>query len=150
MRQLHVVGLTDDGGHLLLAARAGAAKGTHRIEVDERLRAALRGSLPPPGHAAAESALSPKEIQARLRGGETPEQVARVAGVPVARVLRYAEPVLAERRRVVDEARAATMIRPRRGASLRPLGDAVDEHLAATAGLRPDTVDWSARRRDDG
>jgi hypothetical protein len=118
--------------------------------VDERLRAALRGDLPPPGSAAIESALSPREIQARLRAGATPEQVARAAGVPVVRVLRYAGPVLSERARVLEEAQAALMNRPRRGQSTVPLGDAVTAHLAATSGLRPETVEWSTFRRADG
>ena len=151
MRDLYVVAISDDGGHLVLAARPDAVKGSHRVPVDDRLRAALRGTLPAPGTSrAVESALSPKEIQARLRAGETPEQVARIAGVPVTRVLRYAGPVMSERARMVDEARAATMTKARGGPSALPLGEAVDRHLAGTAGLKTETVDWAARRRDDG
>ncbi len=148
MRDLVVLALSDDGTSLLLAARPDAARPTHRLPVDDRLHAALRGSLPAP--AQRPSALSPREIQARLRAGESPEQVARVAGVPVARVLRYADPVLAERARMVDEARAARTTRQRSGASVLPVGEAVDRHLAETSGLRPESVEWTARRRDDG
>lgn len=151
MRELYVVAVTSDGGHLVLASRPDAAKGSHVLAVDARLQAALRGTLPAPGTAGAvESALSPKEVQARLRAGETPEQVAKIAGVPVTRVLRYAGPVMSERARMVDEAREAIMAKARAGASAVPMGAAADLHLAETPGLKADTVDWTARRRDDG
>ncbi|HET7406555.1 MAG TPA: septation protein SepH [Mycobacteriales bacterium] len=151
MRELYIVAITNDGAQLVLAASPDAVKGSHVLPVDARLQAALRGTLPAPGStSAAESALSPKEIQARLRAGETPEQVAKIAGVPVARVLRYAGPVMSERARMVDEARDAVMTKARAGASAVPVGAAADLHLAETPGLKADTVDWTARRRDDG
>jgi len=151
VRELYIVAITNDGAQLVLAASPDAVKGSHVLPVDARLQAALRGTLPAPGStSAAESALSPKEIQARLRAGETPEQVAKIAGVPVARVLRYAGPVMSERARMVDEARDAVMTKARAGASAVPVGAAADLHLAETPGLKADTVDWTARRRDDG
>lgn len=151
VRDLFVIAVSDDGGHILLASRGDAARPTHRLPVDNRLRAALRGTLPPPGGTqAAESALTPREIQARLRAGETPEEVARIAGVPVTRVLRYAGPVISERERVVDEARAAVLTRPRHGPSAHRLGESIDLHLAATPGLRAESVEWGAHRREDG
>lgn len=151
VRDLFVIAVSDDGAHLLLAARPDAAKPSHRIANDGRLRAALHGTLPPPGTVQpAESALSPREIQARLRAGETAEEVARIAGVPVTRVLRYAGPVVSERDRMVDEARRAVLTRPRHGPSAHPLGESVDLRLAATSGLRAESVVWGAYRREDG
>lgn len=150
MRQLHVLGVTDDGTTLLLGTSDDATRASHRLPLDDRLRAAVRGQLPPPGADRAESALSPKEMQSRLRAGDTPEQVAKAAGVPVARVLPYAAPVIAERQRVVDEARAAVLHRNRGPDGQRPLGDTVDAHLAEVSGLRGDSVEWTARRRADG
>jgi len=147
VRDLRVLGVTADGEHVLLGA--GAGRPSHRLAVDERLRAAIRGELGPPGESAAESALTPREIQARLRAGGSPEEIARAAGVPVTRVLRYAGPVLSERERVLDEAWAARMARARRGLSARPLGEAVATHLGAVSGLRAETIQWRAWRRDD-
>src|SRR4051812_36418123 len=149
VRELHVVGVSDDGASLLLGT-ADNGRVTHRVPLDDRLRAAVRGQLSPPGADRVESALPPREIQARLRAGETPEAVAKAAGVPLARVLPYAAPVLAERQRVVDEARAVPVSPPRGPKASRPLGEAVDAKLADVAGLKPDTVEWSARRRPDG
>jgi hypothetical protein len=147
---MHVVAVSDDGDYLLLATRADATRGSVRVPIDDRLRDAARGALVTPQQAGAQSRLTPKDMQARLRAGESPAQVARIAGVPVSRVEPYAAPVLAERSRVIDQARAATMVRARQGRSVVPLGEAVDTHLASTPYLKPDSVDWSARRSDDG
>ena len=65
MRQLHVLGVSDDGQALLLGPSAG--KASHRLPLDEKLRAAVRGQLSAVGVDRAESALTPKEMQARMR-----------------------------------------------------------------------------------
>ena len=148
MRQLHVLGVSDDGQALLLGPSAG--KASHRLRLDDKLRAAVRGQLSAVGVERAESALTPKEMQARLREGATPEEVAKEAQVPVARVLPYAAPVIAERERIVEQARAAVLHRARGANGQRPLGEVVDAHLGDTAGLKPETVEWTARRRRDG
>lgn len=148
MRQLHVLGVSDDGQALLLGPTAG--KASHRLPLDDKLRAAVRGQLSAVGVERAESALTPKEMQARMREGATPEEVAKEAQVPVARVLPYAAPVIAERERIVEQARAAVLHRSRGPNGQRPLGEVVDAHLGETAGLKPETVEWTARRRRDG
>jgi len=148
VRQLHVLGVSDDGHALLLGPTAG--KASHRLPLDDKLRAAVRGQLSAVGVDRAESALSPKEMQARMREGATPEEVAKEAQVPVARVLPYAAPVIAERERIVQQARAAMLHRSRGPNGQRPLGDVVDAHLGDTAGLKAETVEWTARRRRDG
>ena len=148
MRQLHVLGVSDDGKALLLGPSAG--KASHRLPLDDKLRAAVRGQLSAAGVERAESALSPKEMQARMREGATPEEVAKEAQVPVARVLPYAAPVIAERERIVEQARASVLHRSRGPNGQRPLGEVVDAHLGDTAGLKTESVEWSARRRRDG
>ncbi len=96
MRELHVVATSEDGRHVVLATRRNASTGQYRVAVDDRLAAALRGEAPAPD-VAPSAPLSPRDIQRRLRAGESVEQIARSAGVPVERVERYAGPVLAER-----------------------------------------------------
>lgn len=149
MRQLHVLGVSDDGDTLLLGTSA-QGKVTHRLALDGRLRQAVRGQLTAPGADRAESVLSPKEIQARLRAGATPDEVAKIARVPVARVLPYFAPVEAERERIVEEARAAVLHRNRGPQPTQPLGELVDARLREVAGLKDDSVVWTARRRADG
>jgi hypothetical protein len=148
VRQLHVLGVSDDGEALLLGPSAG--KASHRLRLDDKLRAAVRGQLSAVGVERAESALSPKEMQSRLREGASPEEVAKEAQVPVARVLPYAAPVIAERERIVEQARAAVLHRSRGPNGQRPLGEVVDVHLNDAAGLKPESVEWTARRRRDG
>ena len=58
-----------------------------------------------------ESTLRPKDIQARIRSGETPEAVAQVAGTSVDKVMPYATPVLAERAHVAQRAQRASIRR---------------------------------------
>ena len=149
MRQLHVLGVSDDGDILLLGTSA-TGKITHRLALDARLRQAVRGQLAAPGADRAESVLSPKEIQARLRAGATPDEVAKIARVPVARVLPYFAPVEAERERIVEEARQAVLHRNRGPQPTQPLGGIVDARLREVAGLKDDSVAWTARRRADG
>jgi len=148
VRQLEVVAVSDDGTHVLLASTQGATKPTHAVRIDGRLNAAVRGTLNDADRR--ESALSPKEIQARLRAGEQVEAVAKLANVPISRVMRYAGPVLSERERIVEQARGAVLQRPRGATGGGPLGPMVDKRVAAVAGLREDTVGWTARRRGDG
>jgi hypothetical protein len=149
VRELHVVAVSEDGRHVVLAARKGATKGEFRVPLDERLSAAVRGDLPRPGEAEP-AVVTPKEIQSRLRAGESPEEIAASAGVPVSKIERYAGPVLSERERVLDQARAGFVTRSRLGESSLPLGEAVARHLSETTGVRLETVSWSTRREESG
>src|SRR3712207_8261252 len=71
--------------------------------------------------------LSPRDIQARIRSGESAEEVARIAGVPVDRVLRYAGPVLQERAMLAQHARRTRL---KTSDSGQPLAEVVDSRLS--------------------
>ena len=141
---MRLLGLSEDRKHMLLT---GPETGTVMLPVDDRVRAAVLGDSDRLATLAVklESALSPREIQARFRAGETAEDVALAAGVPVDRVRWLEGPVRDERVHIVDEARAAI----ERGAEPIPLGERVDERLARE-GADPTTVEWDSWRRDDG
>jgi hypothetical protein len=147
VRQLEVVSLSDDGNHVLLASTEDG-RVTHQLRIDNRLVAAINGELDDEDEHR-ESELSPKEIQSRLRAGDSVEQVAKAARIPVSRIMIYATPVISERDRIVDQARAAKLIRPRGPESTASLGNVVTKHLTEIAGLRPETIEWSAKRRED-
>jgi hypothetical protein len=106
MAELRLVGIDDDGQHLLLTDDSGEQ---HTVAIDERLRAAVNGHLSRLGQLtmALESRISPREIQDRIRAGESAEHVAMSAGVPLERVLRFVGPVLREREHVADQAKRA-------------------------------------------
>ena len=151
MRELHVIAVSEDGRHVLLAGTRGATSGGFRVALDDRLAAALRGDLPRPGEVAPHvSELTPKQIQARLRTGEPAESIAASAGVPVARVERFSGPVEGEMARMIDAARAAFLVRGRLGRSAAPLGQTVDAAIQAAPSLRPDSVEWSTLREESG
>jgi hypothetical protein len=156
VRELHVVAVSSDGKHLVLSPSKGSLKGSYLLAISPRLRKAVKGELrrpdeePVPVPPPAESALSPAEIQTRLRAGQSPERVARAAGVPVERVTRFYGPVLSERARIIDEVRSAVLTRARRGPSAAPLGDSVRANLMTRKATLPEEAAWDALRRSDG
>jgi hypothetical protein len=151
MRSLRLVALSDDGKHLVLAADPSDSMDDDgepfELAIDERLRAALRAdgpkqTAPDPGND-----LSPRVIQARIRAGETPEQVAHASGTRVERIMRFAYPVLQERARVAEQAREAR-VRLSEGTPSVPLEQFMSERLRLL-GADLDAVRWDAHRSED-
>jgi hypothetical protein len=151
MAHLTLAGVSDDGKRLLLVSDAGVE---FTLDIDARLRAALRGEHARLGQLEIkmDSALRPRDIQARIRAGETPEAVAQAAQTSVDKIMAFAAPVLAERQHVADRAQRSSVRRGEGGQAAggaRTLGDAVTAHLRAH-NIDPDSVDWDAWRREDG
>ena len=149
MVHLTVAGLSKDGRRLLLVSDAGVE---FTVDVDARLRAALAGDHARLGQLeiTMDSTLRPRDIQARIRAGESAEAVAQAAGTSVEKVMPYAAPVLAERAHVAERAQRAS-VRRRSGdtAGARTLGEAIGRHLRGR-NVDPDSVEWDAWRREDG
>jgi hypothetical protein len=150
MAHLTLAGVSDDGKRLLLVSDAGDE---YTVDIDPRLRAALRGEHARIGQLEIQmdSQLRPRDIQARIRAGETPEAVAQAAQTTVDRIMAFAAPVLAERQHVADRAQRSS-VRRRTGdgsGGARMLGDAVSGHLRAL-NIDPATIEWDAWRREDG
>ncbi|MFW0774938.1 septation protein SepH [Paenarthrobacter nitroguajacolicus] len=157
MQDLRLVGVHDDGGHLLLSGPGGAM---FQLPIDEALRAAASRT---PAQVAARAsntaiAMSPRDIQARIRSGATATEVAELSGLPLANVQRYEGPVLAEREYVVRQARNIEVASPAPGHDIyrsafgdnpATLGEMVDYRLSAH-GIDSSTVDWDSWRRPDG
>lgn len=93
------------------------------------------------------SALSPREIQARIRNGASLADVAADAGVEAASIEGFAGPVLAEREFMATSALGAT-IRRRGESSHRRLGELIAERLQHR-GLDADDIAWDAWREED-
>jgi hypothetical protein len=150
MREARLVGLSQDGNQLILAMAETGEE--FAVPVDDRLRAALRGDRARLGQLEIqmESALRPRDIQARIRAGESPEAVAAVAQMPMERVMAFAGPVLAERDHIASLAQRAS-VRRRGGAEspTRNLGAWVTEKLR-TRQIDPASAEWDAWRREDG
>ena len=147
MVHLTLAGTSEDGKRLLLVSDTGEE---FTLDVDSRLRSALRGDTSRLGQLEIpmDSVLRPRDIQARIRAGETPEAVAEAAQTSVEKIMPFAGPVLAERAHVAERAQRSS-IRRRSGDGARILGEAVESHLRSV-NVGADSVAWDAWRRDDG
>lgn len=113
--------------------------GIRREKVDQRMDQKM------------ESALRPRDIQTRIRAGESPEDVAAVAGTSVEKVMIFAAPVLAERAHIARSAQSSSVRRTSAepASTVRTLGPSAEARLREE-GVDPESVDWDAWRRDDG
>ncbi|MET3811118.1 septation protein SepH [Arthrobacter sp. UYEF3] len=157
MQDLRLVGVHDDGEHVLLSGTGGEM---FQLPIDEALRAAASRTPAKagPGVGAEPISMSPRDIQARIRSGATAEEVAGLSGIPLAKVQRYEGPVLAEREYVAQQARKIEVASPSAGHdSYRSffgdhpatLDDMVTHRLQAH-GIEPSSVEWDSWRRPDG
>ncbi|GIH69385.1 hypothetical protein Mth01_16380 [Sphaerimonospora thailandensis] len=148
MQELRLVAVSEDGTYLVLAT---AGRGTRfTLPVDDRLRAAVRGNFSRLGQyeIEVESPLRPKEIQARIRAGETAEEIAATAGIPVERVRWFEGPVLQEREYMAQQAQRVPVRLPGEATPGPTLGELVAERLTRR-GVPADEIDWDSCKRDD-
>jgi len=174
MPKLHLVGITPDHKGLVLSEHARSKRGDLVLEIDERLVEAVEkaqrlrardeghslesNALPTkrdsmPGDGTAATRLSPREIQQRLRMGETVAALAKSSGVDEAWIERFAPPVLAEQARIVERARGLTFTKGRLGASGVTLGPAVAANViekGVPLTLPEIEAGWAAYQRHDG
>jgi hypothetical protein len=149
MTHLTLMNVSEDGKRLLLVSDKGVE---FTLDIDDKLRAALRGDATRFGQLEIkmDATLRPRDIQARIRAGETPEAVASAAQTTVEAIMPYAAPVLAERQHMADRAQRSSVRRTGPSAQgARTLGDAVTGHLRSE-NVDPETVAWDAARREDG
>jgi Protein of unknown function (DUF3071) len=152
MQELRFVAVSEDGQYAVLGIPGRSARFT--LPIDERLRAVALGqsSRLVQYEIEVESPLRPKEIQARIRAGETVEEIADAAGIAVERVRWFEGPVLAERAYVAEQAQSASVRRQGDGIPSSPgprLGEIVTERLKVF-GADPEDAQWDARKRGDG
>ena len=149
MQELRLVAVSEDGTYAVLAAPGRS--GRFSLPIDDRLRIVARGQFSRLAQYAieVERPLRPKEIQDRIRAGETAEEIADVAGVPIERVRRFEGPVLAERAYRAQEAQAASIRQPGESGPGRPLGELVTERLTSL-GADTGSAEWDSRKRPDG
>ncbi|WP_299929687.1 septation protein SepH [uncultured Nocardioides sp.] len=153
MAKLTFTGRSRDGKRLLLVDQSGQE---HTLAIDPRLRRAVSGAPDSSGPDTSgqleipmESTLRPRDIQMRIRAGESPEAVAHAAGTSVEKIMPFAAPVMAERAHVAERALLASVRRRASESGARTLGEAVGAHLRAHD-VDPASVEWDAWRREDG
>ncbi len=148
MQELRIVAVSEDGSYAVLAVPGRG--GRFSLPIDDRLRIVARGQFSRLAQyeIEVESPLRPKEIQDRIRAGETAEEIADAAGVPIERVRRFEGPVLAERAYRAQEAQGASIRQPGDSGPGPRLGDIVTERLAAL-GVAVEEAQWDSRKRGD-
>jgi hypothetical protein len=108
MQDLQLIGVHEDGEHLLLS---GPGDERFRMPVDDALRAAIRRDRPRLGQLQIEGddGLRPRDVQALIRAGASADEAASRAGWSVEKVHRYEGPILAEREHVAGLAQQARL-----------------------------------------
>jgi len=148
MRALRLVALSDDGKSLVLSTDGPDGEERFELPIDERVRAAARGDARLGAIEDLGNTLPPRVIQARIRAGETPEQVALASGTRIDRIMRFAHPVLQERGRIAEQSMQAR-VRLSEGVPAGTLEQFMGERLRLL-GADLDVVRWDAARSADG
>ena len=144
MRELAFVGLSDDGTSLVLTSSDGTR---FAVPCDERLEAAVRRDRSRLGQLEiALDGTTPRDIQLRVRHGQTPDDIAASSGLALERVMRFAGPVLQEREHMANQAREIEL---RDGGTARTVEVTVVDCLTE-GGADPELLEWDAWRREDG
>jgi hypothetical protein len=149
MSELRLTGKTPDGVHLALTDQSGAE---FSLRISDILRATVnqpRLSAVPVGEE--NETMSVREMQSRLRAGETMDSIARSGNISVEKVERFAGPILQERIFIIGQVHGLS---PRRegkdgGRDNLTFLELVISKLAPR-GVDIDALSWNTWRLEDG
>ncbi len=144
MRDLRTVGRSEDGESLELHDLDG---NEFSLRITDHLKSLVNQPSPSTLRTVNENAvdeISIKEIQARLRSGESMESIADSGHVSLEKVERYSHPILQERSYIISLAQKAELKKLK-----VTLLDAVTEKLAPR-GVEMKNCEWNTYRNDDG
>lgn len=146
MSELRLTGKSEDGNHLALVDNEGAE---YSLRISDTLRATVNqprlSSVPAMD---ATESISVKEIQRRLRAGESFEQIAREGQTTVDKVERFSGPIMQEREYILSNARELIMRKDAHRTDVT-FGDVVLGKLAPR-GVDIDQISWNTWRLADG
>ncbi|MGN7247055.1 septation protein SepH [Janibacter anophelis] len=148
MRDLRLIGVHDDGEHLVVTDDAGEE---YRLRIDDQLRAAARRDRPRLGQLqiAIDNDVRPREVQAMIRAGATADEVAARTGWDPDKIARFEGPVIAEREHVATRAQGVRMRGTNQAGSPETLAQRAATRLTGR-GVEPSSVLWDARRDAEG
>jgi hypothetical protein len=146
MTELRLDGKTEDGSHLSLVDTDG---NNFSLRISDTLRATVNQPrlTSVPAIDAVET-ISVKEIQRRLRAGDSFEQIAREGQTTVDKVERFSGPIMQEREYILENARNLIMRKDIHRIDLT-FREVVLAKLAAR-GVDTDEVSWNTWRQPDG
>ncbi len=141
---IRLVGRSEDGSILLLQTSEGAS---HRLEIDEKLKALInQPRLVAVSDTSEQASVSVKEIQARLRSGESIDSIARSCEWAPEKIEKFSGPILQERAYVIALALAATLRKEKHAPTLA----AATISLLAPRGVDMALIEWNTWRLPDG
>ena len=142
-KDLRLVGRSEDGIELNMVDLEG---NEYALRISDSLRATINQprlvAVPAPEIAAT----SVKEIQARLRAGQSPDELARTTEWELEKIEKFAGPIMQERAYIIGLAIATPL---RRDAHAPSLAAATIAQLTPR-GVDMTLVEWNTWRRDDG
>jgi hypothetical protein len=146
MSDLRLTGKNPEGTHLTLADAQGSQ---YTVRISDTLRATVNQ----PRLMAVETPedtenMSVKEIQRRLRAGQSMDAIARDGNISVEKVERFAGPILQERVYILDQS-FLVAIRKDSARDQETFLDVVTARLASR-GVNSDSLSWNTWRLDDG
>jgi hypothetical protein len=146
MTELRLTGKSEDGNHLALVDNQGAE---FSLRISDTLRATVNQprltSVPTSDYS---ETMSVKEIQRRLRAGESFEHIAREGHITVDKVERFSGPIMQEREYILDRARELVMRKDVHRIEMT-FADVVRAKLAPR-GVDIDQISWNTWRLPDG
>jgi hypothetical protein len=146
MSELRLTGKNPEGTHLTLTNPIGE-------EFTVRISDTLRATVNQPRLTAVVASddvetMSVKEIQRRLRSGETMDVIARDGHISIEKVERFAGPILQERVYILGQA-FSVVLRKESARDQETFQDVVISRLAPM-GVDSDSLSWNTWRIDDG
>lgn len=133
MHDLKVIGVED--GALIAATESGER---FRLLIDDVLQSHVRRSRQEPSNG---PKLSPREVQAHIRGGLSAEEVATLTGADLEYIQRFEGPVLAEREHIVGAALSVQVL-----TAIEPGMDEDDSTFGAAIRARLESLGASDER----
>ena len=142
--ELKLVGRTGDGSAIELTDQSGAK---FSLPITENLKSTLtQPKLVSVAPIDERPSFGVKEIQARLRAGESMGSISRTTDWAVEKIEKFSGPILQERAYVIETALKSFL---RREASSPTLGEATDVQLSSH-GVDMEAVEWNTHRNVDG
>jgi Protein of unknown function (DUF3071) len=141
---LRLIGRSDDGSELELQSKEGA---TFTLRISDQLRALVnQPRLVSVLSEEEESTVTVKDVQARLRSGESIDSIVRTTGWSAEKVEKFSGPILQERAYVIGLALAAQLRKEKHAPTLT----AATISQLAPRGVDMTLVEWNTWRLPDG
>ena len=145
MSELRITGRSEDGTHLILV---DANDQEFTLRISDHLRSQVNQPRLAAVRVEEHEGISVKEVQAKLRAGQSFELVAAEANWPIDKVERFAGPILQERAYIIDLAHKV-VIKKDGGREPVTFLDVVVAKLA-TSNVSVESLEWNSHRREDG